>query len=206
MKEITKIVLTGGPCAGKTSAQEYIRKAFEEKGYVVFFVPECATILINSGIDQKVCGGYDLFEKPVFSMQVALEKCYGETAQEVEAEKVLIVCDRGTMDIKAFIDAERFDEIAGCYETDEESELHKYDAVFHLVTAAKGAEEFYSSKNNSARIETLEEAAKNDDRIIAAWEKHPNLVIIENRGSFDDKMNDLISAIDAFLGSKNNKQ
>ena len=33
-----------------------------------------------------------------------------------------------------------------------------YDAVFHLVTAAKGAEEFYTLSNNTARTETVEEA------------------------------------------------
>lgn len=33
--------------------------------------------------------------------------------------------------------------------------VHRYDAVFHLVTAADGAEEFYSLTNNKARSEGL---------------------------------------------------
>ena len=36
--------------------------------------------------------------------------------------------------------------------------MDRYDAVFHLVTAAKGAEEFYTLSNNQARTETIEQA------------------------------------------------
>ena len=40
-----------------------------------------------------------------------------------------------------------------------------YDAVFHMVTAAKGAERFYTTENNKARTETVEQAAAMDDNI-----------------------------------------
>lgn len=38
--EITKIVITGGPCAGKSTAMSWIQNAFTQKGYRVLFVPE----------------------------------------------------------------------------------------------------------------------------------------------------------------------
>ena len=41
--EITKIVITGGPCAGKTTAQSWIQNAFSMKGYTVLFIPETCT-------------------------------------------------------------------------------------------------------------------------------------------------------------------
>ena len=75
-----------------------------------------------------------------------------------------------------------------------------YDAVFHLVTAAKGAEEFYTYANNAARYETVQEAIESDDRLIAAWTGHPHLRIIDNRYSFDEKMLALIREISSFLG------
>ena len=34
----------------------------------------------------------------------------------------------------------------------------RYDAVFHLVTAANGAERFYTLENNQARSETPQQA------------------------------------------------
>ena len=67
-----------------------------------------------------------------------------------------------------------------------------YDAVFHLVTAAKGAEEFYTLSNNNARTETPEQAAIQDDKLIYAWTGHPHLRIIDNSYDFEGKMRKLI--------------
>ena len=58
-----------------------------------------------------------------------------------------------------------------------------YDAVFHLVTAAKGAEEFYTMDNNAARYETPEQACALDDRLLASWTGHPRLRVIDNAPS-----------------------
>jgi len=49
-----------------------------------------------------------------------------------------------------------------------------------MVTAADGAEKFYTFENNVARYESLEEAVKLDKRLINAWVGHPNFSIIEN--------------------------
>ena len=76
----------------------------------------------------------------------------------------------------------------------------KYDAVFHLVTAAKGAEQFYTTANNSARIETVEQAVALDDKILAAWTGHPHFRVIDNETNFEDKMKRLIKEIASFLG------
>ncbi len=75
-----------------------------------------------------------------------------------------------------------------------------YDAVFHLVTAAKGAEEFYTTANNSARTETVEEAAALDDKLISAWTGHTHLRVIDNTSSFEDQMKKLVAEIAPFLG------
>ena len=75
-----------------------------------------------------------------------------------------------------------------------------YDAVFHLVTAAKGAEKFYTTANNTARTETVDEAAALDDKLIAAWTGHPHLRIIDNSLGFEEKMKHLIGEIANFLG------
>ena len=49
-KQITKIVITGGPCAGKTTALCKIQEHFAQLGYCVIFVPEVATELITGGV------------------------------------------------------------------------------------------------------------------------------------------------------------
>lgn len=45
MNNIKKIVLTGGPCAGKTTALVRIIEHFSGLGYKVFTIPEVPTCL-----------------------------------------------------------------------------------------------------------------------------------------------------------------
>jgi len=47
---INMIVITGGPCAGKSTALSWIQNEFTQKGYHVIYVNEAATELINNGI------------------------------------------------------------------------------------------------------------------------------------------------------------
>ena len=72
--------------------------------------------------------------------------------------------------------------------------------MFHLVTAANGASEFYTLENNKARTETIKEAIEADNKLIEAWTGHPHLRIIDNSTNFEDKMRNLIKEISVFLG------
>ena len=49
MKSITKIVITGGPCAGKTTGLSYLEQELTQMGYKVVFLNESATELILNG-------------------------------------------------------------------------------------------------------------------------------------------------------------
>ena len=53
-KIVAKVVLTGGPCAGKTSALSKIESYFTERGYKVLIVGESATEIIKSGIKTQL--------------------------------------------------------------------------------------------------------------------------------------------------------
>ena len=44
------IVLTGGPCGGKSTALADLKKCLAERGYKVFIIEESATKLISQGI------------------------------------------------------------------------------------------------------------------------------------------------------------
>ncbi|MBU1091358.1 ATP-binding protein, partial [Patescibacteria group bacterium] len=51
MEKVAKeIVLTGGPCSGKTTAINYIAEKLRDKGFRVFVVQEFATMLILAGV------------------------------------------------------------------------------------------------------------------------------------------------------------
>lgn len=197
---ITKIVITGGPCAGKSTAMSWVQNAFSQMGYRVLFVPETATELISGGVAPWSCGTNGEYQKCQLRLQLDKENIFEQAAMTMDVPKVLIVCDRGTLDNKAYMDQLEF-AVALDYLGSNEVELRdNYDAVFHLVTAAKGAEEFYTTANNAARTETPEEAAALDDKLIEAWTGHPHLRVIDNSSNFENKMKRLIAEIASFLG------
>ena len=198
--QITKIVITGGPCAGKTTAMSWIQNNFTNQGYRVLFVPETATELISGGVAPWTCGSNVDYQKCQMKLQLEKEKIFTQGAASMKAEKVLMVCDRGALDNKAYMSELEFAcvlEALGCSEVELRD---NYDAVFHLVTAAKGAEQFYTTANNAARTESVEQAAALDDKLIAAWTGHPHLRIIDNSSEFEDKLKRLMAEINSFLG------
>lgn len=198
--EITKIVITGGPCAGKTTAMSWIQSNFTKLGYTVLFVPETATELITGGVAPWTCGTNADYQKCQMKLQLEKERIFEQGASTMPVEKILIVCDRGTLDNKAYMSSLDFATVISSLGCNEVELRDSYDAVFHLVTAAKGAEQFYTTANNAARTETVEQAAELDDKLIAAWTGHPHLRIIDNAAGFEDKLKKLIAEIAAFLG------
>lgn len=198
--EIFKIVITGGPCAGKSTAMSWIQNAFTQKGYRVLFVPETATELITGGVAPWTCGSNLEYQLCQIGLQMEKEKIFKQAAKTMDCEKILIVCDRGMLDNKAYMTEMEFQQALTILNQNEVVLRDSYDAVFHLVTAAKGAEKFYTTANNSARTETVEEAAALDDKLISAWTGHPHLRIIYNSSDFENKMKRLIAEISAFLG------
>lgn len=197
--QITKIVVTGGPCGGKSSAVKWIRDAFTASGYHVLFIPETATELLVGGVPLVSHGSVMNFQKSNMGLQLAKERVFLEAARSLEAEKILIVCDRGVPDNKAYMSPAQFGEAISSFGLSEEALYSAYDAVFHLVSAAKGAEKYYTTENNAVRTETPAEAAALDDRVIAAWQNHPFFYQIDNSTGFEEKMARLISGIEAFL-------
>ena len=199
-KQISRIVLTGGPCAGKTTALSWIKNAFTKKGWNVLIVPETATELITGGVAPWTCA--DNAHYQVFQMRLQLEKerIFLDAAAGMPDEKILIVCDRGALDNKAYMDALEFSAVLRELHLHEVELRDSYDAVFHLVTAAKGAEAFYTTDNNAARRESVADAAALDDKLIVAWTGHPHLRILDNSTDFEEKMKRLVAEIAAFLG------
>lgn len=197
---ISKIVVTGGPCGGKTTALSRIQRDLSHLGYTVLIVPETATALISGGVAPWTCGTNEEYQKCQMLLQLQKERVFEQAAATMPNDKIVIVCDRGELDNKAYMSDEEFGHVLDYLGMSEIELRDSYDAVFHLVTAAKGAEEFYSLENNGARYESVEEAAALDDRFIEAWTGHPHFRVIDNSHDFESKMRSLIHEIAYFLG------
>ena len=197
---VQKIVITGGPCAGKTTALSWIANNLPDKGYRVLFVPETATELIGGGLTPWGCGTNLDYQRCQMELQLEKERLFERGARTMNADKILIVCDRGAIDNKSYMNDEEFAAVLREVGKTERELLLSYDAVFHLVSAAKGAEEFYTFANNAARYESVGQAVALDDRLIAAWQGHPHHCIIDNSVELREKLKNLIAAIRDFLG------
>lgn len=206
MNDIKKIVLTGGPCAGKTTALVRVIEHFSSLGFKVFTIPEVPTLFTQAGMNYltKNQGFFYEGEKATLEIQLALEDKFLRMAQECN-KPCIIVCDRGAMDISAYMSPETWDQITRSVGTSTPELRERYDAVLHLVSAADGAEQYYTTANNAQRYEQMNEeglriARGLDKKVIHAWTGHPHLRVINNHDDFDCKMNRVIKEISNVLG------
>ena len=203
---IKKIVLTGGPCAGKTTALVRVIDHFNSRGFKVFCVPEVPTIYSLAGWNYLTPNRQLYFEgeRAILETQLALEDHFMRLAS-VCTKPVLIVCDRGTMDISAYIAPEEWESICREAGTSPNVLFERYDAVLHLVSAADGAEQYYTIATNSIRYEKADEeglrlARELDKKVIKAWTGHPHLRVINNHDDFERKMQRVLREISNVLG------
>ena len=201
-KSITRIVLTGGPAAGKTTLISRILKEFrQEDGWKVITIPETATELI-SGFGIRPfgnCVSMEDFQYFVIEDQLHKERLALKGAEMVPEDKVLIIYDRAVLDDKAYISDAQFAKTLAHFGKTEQEVLSGYDAVLHLVTCAKGAE-FAYNYGNAARYETVEVAREKDDLTLRAWSTHPAVYVIDNSVNFEDKIDRAIAQIYRIIG------
>lgn len=178
-----RIVLTGGPGAGKTAVQQVAVHAFPGR---IINVPEAATILFNGGFPRlpdplSRCAA----QRAIYHVQRELEALH-----EGVANGCALLCDRGTVDGLAYWrdQADFFEAVSST----RDAELARYHAVIQLGVPTD--DEGYDRKNPT-RIETSAEAKLIGQRIRDAWEGHPQFVYIPSTQSFWGKVQQAVEAI-----------
>ena len=150
---------------------------------------------------------HDLYyegELAILQTQLALEDSFMRLA-ETCTRPTFVVCDRGTLDISAYIDKQMWGELCEKCGTSANDLRNRYDAVLHLVSAADGAEQYYTTATNSTRYEQANEeglriARDLDKKVNRAWTGHPHLRVINNHDDFDAKLGRVIMEISNVLG------
>ncbi|HSN26394.1 MAG TPA: ATP-binding protein [Kofleriaceae bacterium] len=164
-----RIVLTGGPGAGKTAVLELVRKSLCEH---VRVLPESAGILFTGGFPRGTTPGLRrAAQRAIYYVQRELETIDGEAAIEL--------CDRGTVDSLAYWPGPE-DFFAGLG-TSLTEQYARYHAVIHLRTPPPGNG---YNQLNPLRIETPAEASAIDERIARAWAEHPQLYTVPASADF----------------------
>eukprot|EP00756_Hemistasia_phaeocysticola_P066612 Hpha_TRINITY_DN9352_c0_g1::TRINITY_DN9352_c0_g1_i1::g.25796::m.25796 len=197
---VWRVVLTGGPCGGKTTALTTIAERLRSFGLQVFTVPENATLFSNAGagfpvestLEHQLC-----WETSRMIAQMAFEDAFEEIARK-SGVATAIVCDRGVMDAKAYVqDEETWQGVLAAMGWREEDLLRRYDMVVHLVSTAIGAEQYYHQ--TVYRHETPTQAAALDQRIQQVWRAHPRRAEIDNSTDYEAKVGRVVGTIARFL-------
>ena len=155
-----RVVLTGGPGAGKTAVLELMRKTLCEH---VRVVPESAGVVFGGGFPRGEA--LDLrcaAQRAIFFVQRELETAVCATNTAVA------LCDRGTVDGVAYWPGAG--PLWSAVGTSHVEQLARYDAVIHLRTPTVDGG---YNQQNPLRLESAAEAALIDARIADAWAEHP---------------------------------
>uniref|UniRef100_A0A1L8DCH7 NadR/Ttd14 AAA domain-containing protein n=1 Tax=Nyssomyia neivai TaxID=330878 RepID=A0A1L8DCH7_9DIPT len=202
IKKVYMMVLTGGPCGGKTTGQARLSTFFENLGWKVFRVPEAASVLLSGGIKFSELTRKEAlkFQENLVKTMLTLENTYYELAKghirKENARGCLIICDRGIMDAGAYISVDDWEKLltANGWNTIEMRD-NRYNQIIHMVSAANGAEDFYSVEGHSCRSEGVSLARDLDYKAAAAWVGHPYFDVIDNSTDFETKIKRMISSV-----------
>ncbi len=181
-----RIVLTGGPGAGKTAVLELVRQSFCKH---VVVLPESAGILFSGGFPRG----------PDPSTRQASQRAVYFVQRELEAlaEKqnaALVLCDRGTVDGGAYWPGPG--DLWSAVGTSLAVELARYDVVIHLRTPL---DHNGYNHDNPLRIESAKEAAVIDARIEELWVGHPRRTILPATADFLAKAKAAVECLRAEL-------
>lgn len=179
-----RIVLTGGPGGGKTTAADLFRR---EIGDSLVVVPESATTLFAGGFPRSHNDDAERsIQHAIFRVQRSLE----DIQTSLYPDRVLL-CDRGTVDGAAYWPdgpAHFFEQMG----TTQDDELARYDAALFFETSAVGD---VVLEGNRYRTESNARAIELDRSMRAIWSRHPALHVIGHEQSFLRKITAGLAAL-----------
>jgi hypothetical protein len=214
-KKIILMVRTGGPCSGKTAIGPWLNQRLLSMGWRGYDVREAARSLIEEFKLPVKAAWQNRDMKLWLECQRVIAEFHFE--REIHMERIarirgefpaLIHVDRGLWDNFGYIlDAchyfgdpkEAFEMFVNVLWVATRLTPHqasmRYRAVVHFVTAADGAPHAYRCDDGGARDESPERAIELDQRMIEAWERHPQRYIIDNSTDFEGKKERVLQVI-----------
>lgn len=165
-----RVILTGGPGAGKTAVLDLVRHSFCEH---VVVLPESAGIVYGGGFPRDERAAVRRAgQRAIFYLQRELE-AIGDLG-----DPAIVLCDRGTVDGAAYWPGPG--ELWEAVGTTLAEQRRRYDTVIQLRPSIRGA----GPMTNPLRTETPSEARDIDDRIADLWTGHPRIFTIDATPQF----------------------
>jgi predicted ATPase len=185
---VKRIVISGGPCAGKTSVIEALREHFPTG---INFFPEAATKILSSGYPRPDrywrAENYSDFQRKVILEQLSYEEVPFLLPEDQfrYPEAPVHIFDRCLIDSAAYpggflelVDAGLWEGIGD-----------RYDLVIYISSLAIHQPHLYSRSNNVARLEDAYDGAQACIRLLKIMKSvvpTNKLVILQNDGTLPE--------------------
>ena len=121
---IYRVLLTGGPCGGKSSALAALNDELTRRGLHTIVVPESSTLILQNsgGFDPSWAGaGTDVplvaLQGLMLENQIHMEELFHKVARLRPGQPTVLLHDRGCLDGKAFCSAEQWAAVVRNYNT-----------------------------------------------------------------------------------------
>lgn len=210
MQKQLSVVLTGGPCGGKSSSIPYLRETLGTQGFLVLTVPEQFTYLSCEGVPmaQILQGPHSSALQSVLSTSHIQQVGNMFKLGEYAARPTIHLLDRGLVDAAPYIPSWSTWTLEG--HSPEILSHVLYDKVIHLRSVAYDRPELYSHESNPHRIEDVEGARAVDEQHSGFWKFHPGYVEVDNSTDFQEKLervaHEIIQQAHQSLGASETEQ
>ena len=202
--QIHKIVLTGGPCSGKTKVINALKEKFSNEGYNVIIVPETAAQLIGGNIlpNDKDYEHTLMFQEIVFKTQNRKETLALEYADFVKkTDDIIIIYDRAIMDGKAYMHYDSdFSDMLEKYSLSEIGVTDNYDMVIDMVSLSSLRKDLYV--NDEIRKEDSTLASILDKKTLDSWLLSDNLRVVKPKDTIEEKIDYVYGLIKDYVDKK----
>jgi hypothetical protein len=183
---MTKIVLTGAPSSGKSSALDAIAGLKLEH---IVLVPESAVVLLKGGFPAPSHDDLEQirnFQNSILTVQENLE----DICSRKNPRASHMILDRAKLDGAAFWPPGIEDYLQN-FPVRIDQELTKYDQILFLELPKK---EHFGGVHQ-ARFHNFEQSLESERRLEKVWGGHPNFIRIAAHQDFDKKIQSIIDTL-----------
>ena len=193
--KIIRIALAGGPGSGKTSVLKHLEASVrQQEKTAVVFLPETATFhFTHRGKGLTEIEPLPVRQHYIYSSQLLSEEVAIRTADASAVETLILISDRGMMDLGVYLEPGDVKKASGLSELP----FSHYDMVIYLSGGAD------ISSDDTFRIETADARLKNEQRAYEIWkqtEKFCPFAVIPQKEQIDDKLLHAKEILNDFLG------
>lgn len=200
---IPTIVLTGGPCAGKSALIANLPPLIEARlGWHVITVPETVAWMGSNGMRREDFQDIITFQSVQTAIQASHEDDAMEAAMAMGGGNVLVLMDRAILDAAAYLTDDGYRRVLAANGMTDEQVMRRYDVVIFLHSVACGHERLYHARGNAMRLERdASDAARADVRTLRAYAAHPHVIEIADTETIGEKTERAMEAVATVLSS-----